>query len=54
MPSCYVTDNGDLMLLRQGLDILLPKLAKTIDLFARFAKETKDLACLSYTHGWRP
>ncbi|KAF9971116.1 hypothetical protein BGZ65_010624, partial [Modicella reniformis] len=28
--SCYVTDNGDLIILRDGLDILLPKLARVI------------------------
>lgn len=48
--SCYVTDNGDLLLLQQGLDILLPKLATAIYKLAQFADKYKDLPCLGYTH----
>ena len=29
--SCYVGDNADLIIIRDGLDILLPKLARVID-----------------------
>ncbi|KAI9706893.1 MAG: adenylosuccinase ade13 [Bogoriella megaspora] len=49
--SCYCTDNADLIFLRHGLDILLPKLAQAISLLSDFAREHKDLACLGYTHG---
>ena len=49
--SCYCTDNADLMLLRQGLNLLLPKLAAVIRKLAQFAKQWKDLPCLGYTHG---
>lgn len=48
--SCYCTDNADLIFLRDGLDILLPKLATVIEKLSTFAKEYKDLPCLAYTH----
>ncbi|KAI9846562.1 MAG: adenylosuccinase ade13 [Thelocarpon superellum] len=49
--SCYCTDNADLMFLRDGLDLLLPKLAVIIHKLRGFAAEYKDLPCLGYTHG---
>ena len=49
--SCYVTDNADLIFLRDGLDLLLPKLATIIRKLSDFAQEYKDLPCLGYTHG---
>lgn len=49
--SCYVTDGADLIALRDGLDILLPKLARVIHQLKQFAIEFKGLPCLSYTHG---
>lgn len=49
--SCYVTDNADLIFLRDGLDILLPKLAKCIQKLSDFAVEHRSLPCLGYTHG---
>ncbi|KAI9729018.1 MAG: adenylosuccinase ade13 [Chrysothrix sp. TS-e1954] len=48
--SCYVTDNADLIFLRDGLKILLPKLAKVIQQFSAFALKYKDEPCLGYTH----
>lgn len=48
--SCYVGDNTDLILLRDGLDILLPKVARCIQRFAKFAEEYKDLPTLGFTH----
>ncbi|KAL7266860.1 adenylosuccinase ade13 [Rhizina undulata] len=48
--SCYVTDNADLIFLRKGLDLLLPKLANVIHKLSLFALEHKDLATLGYTH----
>ena len=36
--SCYVTDNSELIMMRDALDIILPKLASTIDKLAAFAK----------------
>ncbi|KAI9864239.1 MAG: adenylosuccinase ade13 [Vezdaea acicularis] len=49
--SCYVTDNADLIFLRDGLDILLPRLATIMKKLSDFAIEHKDLPCLAYTHG---
>lgn len=49
--SCYVTDNADLIFLRDGLDILLPKLANVISKLSQFALEQRETPCLGYTHG---
>ena len=49
--SCYVTDNADLIFLRDGLDILLKKLAMCIARLSHFAQQYRDLPCLAYTHG---
>lgn len=48
--SCYVADNAELILLRDGLDILLPKLATCVQKLSDFAREYKHLPCLGYTH----
>ncbi|XP_076452889.1 adenylosuccinate lyase-like [Babylonia areolata] len=48
--SCYVGDNTDLIVMRDGLDILLPKLARCIHRLSNFAQLHKSLPCLSYTH----
>ncbi|TQS34060.1 hypothetical protein Golomagni_05571 [Golovinomyces magnicellulatus] len=48
--SCYVTDNADLIFLRDGLDMLLPKLATVIHKLSCFAIEYKDMPTLGYTH----
>ncbi|KAM0797102.1 putative adenylosuccinate lyase Ade13 [Usnea florida] len=49
--SCYVTDNADLIFLKTGLDLLLPKLATVIKKLSDFARIYRDQACLGYTHG---
>ncbi|KAK3769729.1 hypothetical protein RRG08_062070 [Elysia crispata] len=48
--SCYVGDNTDLIVLRDGLEILKPKLASCLEELCKFAVEHKSLPCLSYTH----
>jgi len=48
--SCYVGDNTDLICLRDGLDLLLPKIARVIDRLARFAEERRALPTLGFTH----
>ncbi len=48
--SCYVTDNADLILMRDGLGMLLGKLRGVIAAFADFAKREADTACLGATH----
>jgi adenylosuccinate lyase len=48
--SCFVTDNGDLVALRDGLDLLLPKLAGTVSQLGDFARQYADLPTLGFTH----
>ena len=48
--SCYVTDNADLLAIRDGLDLLCVGLAKGIDRLARFADQYKALPTLGFTH----
>jgi adenylosuccinate lyase len=48
--SCYVTDNTDLILMRQGLEILRGRLVTAIDCLAQFAAKNRDLPCLGFTH----
>lgn len=50
--SCFVTDNADLIFLKEGLEeILLPKLATVIQKLSEFARKEKSQPCLGYTHG---
>ena len=49
--SPYCTDNGDLIAMKRGLDLLLPSLARAIARLSAFANDYKGLACLGYTHG---
>jgi adenylosuccinate lyase len=48
--SCYVTDNTDLILMREGLGLLRDRLVGVIDALACFAERWKDQPCLGYTH----
>jgi adenylosuccinate lyase len=48
--SCYVTDNTDLLLMREGLHLLRDRLIGVIDALARFAARWRDLATLGFTH----
>ncbi len=48
--SCYVTDNADLLAIRDGLDLLCVALAKGIDRLGRFADQYKALPTLGFTH----
>jgi len=48
--SCYVTDNTDLLLLRDGLGLVRDRLVAVIDRLATFAKRYRDLPCLAFTH----
>src|SRR3977135_1293327 len=44
--SCYVTDNTDLLLMREGLMLLAGRLAAVIDRLATFAVAHRALPCL--------
>lgn len=48
--SCYVTDNTDILLIKQAFGIIRPKLLGLIKLLEEFAEENKDLPTLGYTH----
>jgi adenylosuccinate lyase len=48
--SMDIVDNTDVLLLRDGLDIVTRKLANLIDALAAFAMQWKDLPTLAYTH----
>ncbi len=48
--SCYVGDNTDLILLREGLELLLSKAVNVLAKLKAFALQWKDLPTLGYTH----
>jgi len=48
--SCFVTDNTDLIILREALTLVCDKVAATIDTLACFAAEYRDLPTLGFTH----
>ncbi len=48
--SCYVTDNTDLMLMREGLELIRRRLAAVILRLADFANKHRALPCLGFTH----
>lgn len=48
--SCYVGDNTDIIVMKQGLAIVRRKLLNVISLLAEFAEKYKDLPALAYTH----
>ena len=48
--SCFVTDNTDLIILREALTLVCDKVAATIDTLAKFAAEYRDLPTLGFTH----
>lgn len=48
--SCYVGDNTDLLCLRDGLDLLLPKVARVVSRLSDFAQLHSALPTLGYTH----
>jgi adenylosuccinate lyase len=45
-----VTDNTELILMRDALDLLLPKFAKVLHNLQQFALQWKSEPVLSYTH----
>ena len=48
--SCYVTDNADLILYREGLRYLRKDLLALLGNLSKFAKQYADLPTLGYTH----
>ncbi|XP_046412273.1 adenylosuccinate lyase isoform X4 [Neodiprion fabricii] len=48
--SCYVGDNADLLILRAGFNVLLPKLGGVLTRLSKFAHEYRSLPTLGFTH----
>lgn len=48
--SCYVTDNTELIQIRESLQVVIKRLVNVIDQLASFAQEYRDLPCLGFTH----
>ncbi|MGN0746204.1 MAG: adenylosuccinate lyase [Aristaeellaceae bacterium] len=48
--SCYVGDNTDVIIMRQGLQVVRRKLLNVIALLADFAEKYKAVPALAYTH----
>jgi adenylosuccinate lyase len=48
--SCDITDNADLIIIRDALQIIAGKLAAIVNLLARFAKKYRSAPTLGFTH----
>nr|CAI5826280.1 unnamed protein product [Callosobruchus analis] len=48
--SCFVGDNTDLIIIRDGLDLLLPRLASVMHNLMKFAEHYRSLPTLGFTH----
>jgi adenylosuccinate lyase len=48
--SCYVTDNSDLMIMRDALSMVRRRLIASIRSLGEFAQRHAHLPCLAYTH----
>jgi adenylosuccinate lyase len=48
--SCCVTDNTDLILFREAMEMVRARLVSVIDSLAKFARQYRDVACLGLTH----
>lgn len=48
--SCYVTDNTDVILMSQALELVKQKLLVVISNLKDFAMKYKNVTCLGYTH----
>ena len=48
--SCFVTDNTDLMLLRDALSLVRDRTVAVLDRLADFARQHRALPCLGFTH----
>jgi adenylosuccinate lyase len=48
--SCFVTDNGDLIQMKRGLELLRLRVLSLLRALAAFARQWKDEPTLGYTH----
>ena len=49
--SCYVGDNTDIIVMRQGLELVRKKLIGVLAKLGRFAVQYKDMPCMAYYRG---
>lgn len=48
--SCYVGDNTDVIIMREGLELVRDKLVRVLNALARFSDKYKALPTLGFTH----
>lgn len=48
--SCYVGDNTDIIIMREGLELIGDKLARVLNALAKFSDKYKSLPTLGFTH----
>ena len=48
--SCYVTDNTDIILMREALKLIKHRLIVVVNNLKQFAEKYKGVPCLGYTH----
>ena len=48
--SCYVTDNAEVIVIDNALDLVMKKLVNVMDKLKKFALRYKDLPTLGFTH----
>ncbi|MGB1013839.1 MAG: lyase family protein, partial [Nannocystaceae bacterium] len=48
--SCFVTDNAEVVMLRDGLELIMDRLYTALEQLAAFAAEQRAQPCLAYTH----
>lgn len=48
--SCYVTDNAEVIIIDNALDMVMKKLVNVMDKLKKFALKYKDLPTLGFTH----
>ena len=48
--SCFVTDNSELIQMRESLELIRQRLVSVIDELGRFSYEYRNLPCLGFTH----
>lgn len=48
--SCFVADNAELVMIRDGIELLLDRLHCVMRQLGAFARQHRDLATLAYTH----
>ena len=48
--SCYVGDNADLIIMREGMELLAGKLACLMDRLGKFARQHRSMPTLGFTH----